>query len=407
MGKRLALLACAGLCLATLAAAGGRGDGRGDGPRDNDDGIVYGGVQRFATLPARSLNGLALGHPEGLCADAEGNIYANSFEQPAASGYIQNYIYKFNRQGRLVTSTPTPQGVVPLGCTVTNNKFYMNDVFGGDELEYELPLTASSVPSIYHICGGFIGNPGPVCGLNANYAGPDGRIYMSDNGAGLFGDFIGRIWVLNPRDGSAEIFIAPPELMVQNLPVTQYVPTGTVLPYSANGVAFSRDGSALYIANMSTNTIYKQRVKHCRNRFTGCQADGDISVFSHDPRHFIQGPDNIDFDDNGYLWIASGQTQHVVALDQQGNVAGVFGTFRGFDNQGAPIGLLQPSGVIFSKGKLYIGNESSQSLLPAADNIDWGAQKLFTVSSIDLDAIEGGHPHDNGHNDHSHDDWHW
>jgi DNA-binding beta-propeller fold protein YncE len=161
------------------------------------------------------------------------------------------------------------------------------------------------------------------------------------------------------------------------------VPLGTVLPYSANGIAFSRDGAALYIANMSTNTIYKQKVKRCENPFTGCEPDGAIAVFSNDSR--IDGPDNMDFDNEGHLFVASGQNQHVIELDKRGDVVGVYGSFRGFDSEGAPKGLLQPSGIIYSKGKIYIGNESSQSLLPASDNIDWSKLKLFTISSIDLD----------------------
>jgi DNA-binding beta-propeller fold protein YncE len=188
------------------------------------------------------------------------------------------------------------------------------------------------------------------------------------------------------------------------------VPVGTELPYSANGIAFSRDGSALYIANMSTNVIYKQDVRHCWNRRTGCEAYGDLTVFSHDPEHLIQGPDNIDFDENGNLWVASGQNHHVIALDRRGRVAGVFGTFRGFNSRGAPRGLLQPSGVIYSHGKIYIGNESNQSLLPAADNIDWSSLKLFTLSSVDVDELDRGPGHGNhdyGHfYDNDHDDDH-
>src|SRR5450755_4236204 len=235
-----------GLMIASLNA-----QQKGAASDEEERGAHVGLVEHFATLQARSSpTGVAEGHPEGLCADADGNIYANSFEEPTSGGYVQNYIYTFGRDGNLVTATPTPAGIVPLGCIVSHHKFYMNDVFGGNELEYTLPLSDTSLPDrTFHICGGFVGNPGPVCGLNANYPGPDRRIYMSDNGAGLFKDFTGRIWVLDPETGSSGIFIDPPELAVANLPTADYVPLGTVLPYSANGIAFSRDGSALYIAN--------------------------------------------------------------------------------------------------------------------------------------------------------------
>ncbi len=401
MRRRFIPVLSAAICLGIAASSGGQlfaGERNGDGREDGTREVVVGEVQHFATLPERiSPTGVALGHPEGLCADSDGNIYANSFEQPTSTGYVQNYIYAFNRQGKLVSATPTPNGVVPLGCTVSGHKFYVNSVFAGDELEYTLPLSETSLPNTYHVCGGFVGNPGLPCGLNANYVGPDHRVYMTDNGAALFGLFTGRIWVLDPKTGSASVFIAPSELAVANLPLSNYVPDGTVLPYSANGLAFSHDGAALYIANMSTNKIYKQKVKRCSDPIGGCEPEGDIKLFSHDPLHFISGPDNIDFDNQGNLWIASGQEQHVVALNEDGNVAGVFGSFKGFDGNGAPKGLLQPSGVIFSKGKIYIGNESSQNLLPASDNINWSALKRFTISEVSTDLLEGRHSE---HDDH-------
>jgi hypothetical protein len=378
-----------GLAVWNMSAAEG-------GTVGNFSRIVTGDAQPFATLPQiiNSSTMLAEGHPEGLCADSAGNVYADSFEQPIGGPggtYVQNFIYKFAPNGNLVSATPTKTGVVPLGCIVSGSKFYMNDVYNGDEYQYTLPLTASSVPTkVFHICGGFTGQPGPLCALNANYPGPDGNIYMSDNGAALFGDLIGRIWVLNPTTGVASIFLdssaGATAIAVADLPIADYVPTGATLPYGPNGVAFSRDGKGLYIANMSTNIIYKQAVKDCSGA-TGCQPDGAITQFSNDPLHFIHGPDNMDFDDHGNLWIASGQVQHVVVLGPLGKVIGLFGAFDGFTSQGAPIGLLQPSGIIFSNDKIYIGNESNQSLLPTSYDVDWAALKQFTISSVDADIV--------------------
>lgn len=365
--------------------------------------VTVGNVQLFATLPQiiNSTNQLAEGHPEGLCADSQGNIYANSFEQPVSNTYVQNYIYKFSPNGTLLTTTPVPSspggtktGVVPLGCFSSGNYLYINDVYNGDEYQYTLPLSNTSLPTaVWHICGGFTSQAGPTCGLNANYVGPDGRVYMSDNGAALYGDTVGRIWVLDPKTGTSSIFLDSSTmpgaslLSVADLPTSSYVPNGSVLPYGPNGIAFSRDGSALYIANMSTNVILKQALTNCSSS-SGCQPDGDVVQFSNDPLHFIAGPDNIDFDDNGNLWIASGQENHVVALNREGNVVGVFGGFQGLNSAGAPQGLLQPSGVIFSQGNIYIGNESNQSLVPTSANIDWPALKQFTISVVNANALQ-------------------
>src|SRR5947208_2288894 len=149
MGKRLTLLACTGVCIAAMASAAGNGQG----PKAADV-TVRGGAHSFATLPERqSATGAPLGHPEGVCADAEGNIYANTFEFGG-----QNYIYVFNRQGKLITTTPTLPSVAPLGCTVMAGKLYVNDVASGSELEYTLPLSEGSVPHPYSVCGGPFGS---------------------------------------------------------------------------------------------------------------------------------------------------------------------------------------------------------------------------------------------------------
>jgi sugar lactone lactonase YvrE len=385
-----------GMTLLAISAAGqtvaeGRTSPEWRGGHSGAGSIVVGNVTAFATLPemiSTSTN-LALGHPEGLCADSSGNVYADTFEQPIGGPggtYVQNFVYQFSPKGNLVSATPVKTGVVPLGCIVSGNSLYFNDVYNGDEYQYTLPLTASSQPTkVFHICGGFTGKPGPLCAMNANYPGPDGNIYISDNGAALFGDFIGRIWELNPATGNSSIFLdsstGATAIAVANLATADYVPTGSTLPYSANGIAFSRDGLGLYIANMSTNTIYVQAIKNCFMG-TGCEPDGDLVQFSNDPLHFISGPDNMDFDENGNLWIASGQEQHVVALNKEGNVVGVFGAYNGLSSAGAPMGLLQPSGIIYSQGNIYIGNESNQSLLPSSDDINWAGLKEFTISSV-------------------------
>ena len=62
MRKAVALLLFASMGGALLFAQ--------DGDRDDRRGF---GVEHFATLPARSLAGAALGHPEGLCADRKGH----------------------------------------------------------------------------------------------------------------------------------------------------------------------------------------------------------------------------------------------------------------------------------------------------------------------------------------------
>jgi sugar lactone lactonase YvrE len=351
-----------------------------------------GEVRLFAILPEavtpdpnRPGEILPVGHPEGVTADSAGNIYAATFEVG-----IQNFIHVFDPQGGRKVSVPVPMdglplGRAPLGMVADERSLYVNEVLNGDLLRYDLPLTATSVPVVvYDVCGGFIvafglGAPGKeFCALNANDLGPDGRLYMSDNGAGpsfVFSDRFrnGRIFVLDPRTGASSVWFdrdARGELDVR---------TASVPEFGVNGVAFSNDGTEFYMANMSTDIIYKMPVLNCQ---TGCEP-GPLIEFVRG--NGINGPDNIAFDKNGILWVASGQNDRVVAINPRGFVIAKIGMFEGFTRGGAPLGLLQPSGIIVSRGRVYVGNESSRGLRPKPDLLperEWQQLRLFTISEI-------------------------
>lgn len=380
MWKRtpLALLAAA----LAFGAAGSTARAQGTGNVRGRDGDV----RTFAVLPeslAPDPNNpgrvLPIGHPEGLTADAQGNIYAATFETNVA-----NFIYVYNPSGALIVTLPVPEGRAPLGM-VTNDQFlYVNDVLNGDIMRYDLPVSAASVPFVYDICGGFLaafgigGPPESFCALNANDLGPDGRLYMSDNGAGpsfVFSDRFrnGRIWVLDPATGASGIWFDQDRRRELDVLIAGFPEFGV------NGVAFSNDGTELYMANMSSDVIYRMTLRGCA---TGCQP-GALNVFARGDG--INGPDNIDFDGNGILWVASGQNDRVVAISSAGRVIAKIGRFEGFTRGGAPEGLLQPSGLVVSGDRVYVGNEASRGLRPMPDLLPesvWTELRLFTISEI-------------------------
>jgi sugar lactone lactonase YvrE len=352
---------------------------RAQGTEDSD-------VRTFAILPERVGSdpsdpgrSVALGHPEGLTADPRGNVYAATFDVG-----FPNYIYVYEPGGRLRTALRTPDNTAPLGMVTDDRYLYVNEVLNGDILRYDLPLTVNSVPRVYDICGGFLAafESGAArkefCALNANDLGPDGRLYISDNGAGpsFTGseDFRnGRIWVLDPRTGASGVWFDEDTRGELNVAFASFPEFGV------NGVAFSNDGTALYMSNMSTDIIYKMGVNDCAR---GCRPAG-LSVFARS--NGINGPDNIAFDNMGNLWVASGQNDRVVAINSRGEIVGKFGAFEGFTRGGAPRGLLQPSGIIVSGDHVYVGNESSRGLRPTPDLVpesEWNQLRLFTISEI-------------------------
>jgi len=350
-------------------------------------------IRTFATLPQGITDDpnnpgkvLPLGHPEGLARDLKGNIYAATFD----AGY-QNYIYVYDEIGRLTATVKIPDDDLPLGraplgmVTSKDEKYlYVNEVLNGDVLRYDLPLTDASKPSfVYNICGGFIVAFGlssdEFCGLNANDIGPDGRLYISDNGAGpsfVFSEKYrkGRIFVLDPETGKSSIWF-------KGLKGELDVQIASTPEFGVNGVAFSKDGRELYMANMSTDVIYRMPLIDCAGE-DKCKP-GNLAVFVKGKG--INGPDNIYFDDSGLLWVASGQNDRVVAIDRTGRIVSKVGVFNGLTRGGAPDGLLQPSGIVVSKGRVYTCNESSRGLRPTPDLVPeeiWDELRLFTITEI-------------------------
>src|SRR5207253_2506236 len=126
-------------------------------------------------------------------------------------------IYVYDQLGQLKVTLPVEAGRAPLGMVTDANFLYVNEVLNGDILRYDLPVTPTSKPRVYDVCGGFLvafglGAPGAqFCALNAVDLGPDGRLYMSDNGAGPSFSFSekfrnGRIFVLDPRTGATSVW---------------------------------------------------------------------------------------------------------------------------------------------------------------------------------------------------------
>lgn len=337
------------------------------------------GVSRFATLPFGGPaypNGNAPGQPEGMAIDEDGTLYVASFElteffgpaeRDALAGlfgrrasvrqgeprvFAFNYIYVFDSSAELRVSVPVPNGVIPLGMIVVGRTLYVNDVINGDILAYSLPLREDSRPArTYDICGGYLvafGAPGTFCALNDITRGPDGGLYSSDNGDASINQITGRVYRLYPESGESSVFFQDPVLNAMGFPT-----------FGVNGISFTPDGSGFIMVNMSTDNIYRLAVSRGQS---GRVNPGGLSLFARTSE--IDGPDDIVYDEEGRLWVTSGQNHQIVALNQEGQVVDTRGEFEGFDGSGAPLGLLQPSSIVYRAGRLFMTNEANPTLLP-------------------------------------------
>lgn len=415
-------------------------------------------VSTFATLPL--IAPLNPGNPEGMTADDSGLLHVNTFDTsnicftlPSAAAAVVNastpytgsaelqqflqshqnanstpppantfnYIFTYDRHGRLVTQTPFVPCGAPLGMQSVGDKLYVIDVFYGQVNRYRLPLTGTSTPdATYNVCGGFlvafglpVKNTGPFCALNDIKLGPDGRLYIADNGAGFpfvfsFNFETGRIWELNPVDGSSSIFYSDPALNVD---------PNSAPPFGVAAAVFDPSGKHLYMSNFSSNYVFRVRVRATNSDEPPSPSNplvppaGSPPIFYYNPS-ILSGPNHMAFDDDDHLWITSGENNQVVELDtEEGEVLATAGSFCGLTSAGAPKCLLQPANIVKLGHAMYVDNEANPglnclnteagppgSLVPAGlpplcgsgtPSPTWTNLKLYTISRFVLNKAGG------------------
>jgi sugar lactone lactonase YvrE len=304
------------------------------------------GVVRFATLPPGP------GHPEGITADARGNIYAATFDFSTP-----NVIHIFRPSGQLRDTIPLP-GVLPLGLAFdAAGNLYVANFGGGTVLKFMPPFSSPSVPAtIFPVCGGV----GAGCALNAMTFDANGDLYVSDS-------FGGNIFKIDLPGGGVSTFFTHDLLK----PGSHAFP-----PFGANGLAFNDDGTALSIANTGDDRILTLDVTTVPPPSTA------LSTFAES----VNGADGITFV-KGLLWVAANQADEVVALNADGRVVDRRGSFEGIGRDGAPKGLLFPASIVLSRGGLFV--TTAALALTGTDSEPEADVTTFTLSRIPLE----GHGH--------------
>jgi sugar lactone lactonase YvrE len=297
----------------------------------------------FATLPPGSAN------PEGITADNHGNIYVADFAVGGTPSGVGQVVV-FNRAGqpvRVLDVAGSSTLLLGLAFHPTSGELLVID-FGNPQVLQVNPVTgAASVFATFPVAG---------AGPNALTFDDDGNVYVSDSAQGV-------IWVIPPGGGVATSWASDPLLTTSGVP-----------PFGANGIAFNRDRSAMFVANTGNDTIVRIPVSN--------GAAGAPAVFVHS----INGADGLIMDDDDNLWVAANQADEIVVVDPTGRVIAKLGDFAGIDRNGAPRGLLFPASLVRSGHFIYVTNLSLDLRLfglPQPVDAQWAAQVTrHTISRI-------------------------
>ena len=322
---KIAALVCSWL-LSSSASAWNRGEAR-----------------RFATLPAGTA------HPEGIAVDANGNVYVADFDVDRAAG-----------PGQLVVFDPSGQTARVVNVAGSSNLLLGLDFhrvgravellvldFGAKNVLRVDPRTGAS--TIFATIPG-----GAAAGPNALTFDDAGNVYISDS-------FQGVIWQAAPTGGAVTSWAASPLLTTTGVP-----------PFGANGLAFNRARTALFVANTGNDTVVKIPV-----------ATRVAEVFVNS----INGADGLAIDEQDNIWVVANQADEIVVVEPvQGKAIAKLGDFDGLRN-GAPVGLLFPASLVFHGEWVYVTNLSLDLRLfsPTFNAVDsaWAAQvKRHTVARL-------------------------
>lgn len=302
-----------------------------------------GSVEKFAVLPAGTA------HPEGLTVDRSGNVWVTDFDITKAAG--PGDVIAFKPNGQLLRHLkPTGSSNLLLGIDfhpITHQLLVID--FGNKKVLRVDPVSGAAWDFATLSPADAAG-----AGLNALTFDAAGNVYVSDS-------FQGTIWRTGMGGGVMTAWAHDAKLT-----------TGGVPPFGANGLAFNRAGTLLFVANTGDDSIVQIQASNASN----------VTVFTNS----INGADGLVVDDEDNLWVAANQSDEIVVVNPSGRVIAKLGDFDGIDPHGSPRGLLFPASPFLHRGFLYVTNLSLDLRAaigqPAVD-APWTAQVTrHTVSRL-------------------------
>lgn len=326
-----------------------------------------GKAELFATLP----DGVRF--PEGITANpASGDIFVGTFDV----GTPNNRLLRFDRHGRLEASRAfgnTP--LLGLEFDRSQRKVYIaavGDFSGTGSRIVRIAANFDSATAIEEVAPiPAIGAPAPRVVPN-----PDGTADTITFGNAarvpnaLTFDRAGNLYVSDSFQGAIFRIDNPaacaPACAATTVAHDPLLATAGFPPFGANGIAFNREESALFIANTGDDRVLKLEM-----------ASGQVTVFAES----INGADGLAFDERGRLWVAANQADELVALNEQGRVVAKLGDFEGIRKNATPEGLLFPASLVVLGDDLFVTN-LALPLTPTAGDEQEEDVRRYTISRL-------------------------
>lgn len=283
----------------------------------------------FATLPANRAN------PEGITVDNAGNAFVADFE---VKGSPPGHVVAFDRNGKFLrdlTIAGSSNLLLGIAFQRSTGKLLVIDFGNGQVLSVD-PVSGAATP--FTVIG-------PGSGLNGLTFDKAGNVYISDS-------FQGAIFKVPPTGGAATLWKQDPLLSTTGVP-----------PFGANGIAFNKAETFLFVANTGNDTIV--RIANAG------AAGGAADVLTNS----INGADGLVIDENDNIWVCANQADEIVIVDPTGKAIGKLGDFDGL-KKGAPDGLLFPASLVFDGDSVLVTNLSLDLRLFGFNAVDsqWAAQ---------------------------------